>query len=95
MCVLTMFMSLPLLLSYNIKFLIFPHGLSFLILFYWGLVSVFVVPILLVWQGVGITQLFKSAERRSRSRELICRLLASGVAVISLIIFFIVRSIPS
>jgi hypothetical protein len=48
----TIFMSVPLLLSFNIKYQWFPEGVGYLLLFYWGLLSVFVVPILL---AIGIT----------------------------------------
>jgi hypothetical protein len=34
--VLTVVMSVPLLLSYNIKYQKFPHGLHYLFLYFWG-----------------------------------------------------------
>jgi hypothetical protein len=47
----TILMSIPLLLSFNIKYQWFPRGLGYALLFFWGLVSVIAVPILL---AVGI-----------------------------------------
>jgi len=43
LAIITIIMSIPLFLSYNIKHVLFPEGLPFVFLFSWGLLSVFLV----------------------------------------------------
>jgi hypothetical protein len=47
---LTALMSIPLLLSYQIKYQRFPEGLPYLFLYFGGLTSVFLTPALLVFE---------------------------------------------
>ena len=76
---LTVVMSIPLLLSYNIKYQRFPEGLAYGLLFYWGLLSVFVVPVLLILGLVTSTRVFLSSDASSKSSLLAWSL--SGVLV--------------
>jgi hypothetical protein len=52
LAVITMVMSIPLLLSYNIKYQWFPQGLPFAMLYFGGLLSVYVTPVLLLLEFV-------------------------------------------
>ncbi len=84
-------MSIPLLLSYNIKNLVFPEGLLFAWLFFWSLASVPLVPILLVIEIVVLTKLRASRQTASCVRQLTCTVVAIIVSLASIAVFLIVR----
>lgn len=92
LAVLTMIMSVPLFLSYNIKYIIFPKGLPFAFLYFWGLASVPAVPILLVLEIVVLSNLLGFTEIGGRSRELAYTIVAIFAAVASIAVFLIVRN---
>jgi hypothetical protein len=62
----TVLMSVPLLLSYNLKFGPFPCGLVYAAVWSWAILSYFAVPILLVTE---LILLAWSTARRSASGE--------------------------
>jgi hypothetical protein len=89
---LTVLMSIPLLLSYNIKyqwFLAIGYGL----LFFWGLLSVFVVPILLL-MGLTITFLIVKSSHESKPDLLRWNLAGVFLAVVAELIFIAARNAP-
>jgi len=92
--ILTIVMSVPLLLSYNIRYVIFPEGLPFAILYAWGLVSVFVVPILFLTEVILVWRLARSSETSDRKSKLKYSFAAMSVAFISLVVFLVVRALP-
>jgi hypothetical protein len=92
LAIVTVFMSISLFLSYNIKYVIFPVGFPFILLFTWGLVSVPLVPILLLLEFVVLSNLLGSADIASRSRELTFTLIAILMGAVSIIVFLIVRN---
>src|SRR5215813_14238064 len=93
LAVLAIIMSIPLLLSYNIKYIIFSQGLPFAFLYFWGLASVVLVPILLLLEIVVLGNLLGSTEIRGGSRELTYTLVAIFAAVASIAVFLIVRNL--
>ena len=90
--IVTILMSIPLFLSYYIKYVKFPEGFPFIFFFTWGLVSVPLVPILLVFEIVVLGNLLGSARLENRSRVLAFTLVATLSAVTSIIVFLIVRN---
>jgi hypothetical protein len=48
----TLLMSIPLLLSYNLKFGPFPQGIPYVLVWSWAVVSFFAVPVLLAFECV-------------------------------------------
>jgi hypothetical protein len=93
LAVLTAVMSIPLLLSYDIKYGRFPAGLPYALLFFWGLLSVVVVPMLLL---VGLTMAFLIVKSSCVSRTGLLRWNLAGilVAVVAELIFIAARNAP-
>lgn len=91
LAIFTMIMSIPLFLSYNIKHLVFPKGLLFAWLFFWGLASVSLVPILLILEIVVLSNLLASTEASDWSRQLTYTVLAIFVSIASIGVFLFVR----
>ena len=89
-----MIMSVPLLLSYNIRYVVFPEGLSFALLYFWGLISVFVVPILFLIEVILVWRLARSSEKSDRKSKLQYSFAAMSVAFVSFVVFLIVRTLP-
>ena len=91
----TMVMSIPLFLSYQIKYVLFPAGFPFVFFFSWRLVSVPLVPILLLLEILVLGQMLLGPARiGSLARELVFTFAAIFTAVASIIVFLIVRSSP-
>jgi hypothetical protein len=66
---LTMFMSIPLFLSFNIKYQWFPQGTAYALLYFWGLLSVLVVPALLLLEIILLIYIhLTSTQRGNQSR---------------------------
>jgi hypothetical protein len=90
----TIVMSVPLLLSYNIKYFVFPEGYAYVILYTWGLLSVFLVPILLLAEVVSTFRIVASRNIAQRRPSIFWDILAMGVALIAEVTFLIVRNSP-
>lgn len=91
LAIITIIMSIPLFLSYNIKHVVFPEGLPFVILFSWGLVSVFLVPILLLVEIGVLCSLLLSSELSVGSTQVAYTSFAIFVAAGSIAVFLFVR----
>lgn len=91
----TIAMSIPLLLSYNIKHLVFPAGYPYVVLYTWGLMSVLIVPILLLVECVVTFRIVVASEYiADRTSALFWNILAISIASIAELTFIIVRSGP-
>jgi hypothetical protein len=88
----TITMSIPLFLSYNIKYGVFPQGVPYVILFTWGLLSVIAVPILLLIECFVILRILKSAYIANKKSLLIVNAVAIIIASIAGLIFVVVRN---
>ena len=88
----TITMSIPLFLSYNIKYGVFPEGVPYVILFTWGLLSVIAVPILLFIECFVILRIVKSAHIANKKSLLIVNVVAIITASIAGLICFVVRN---
>jgi|SRR5882724_3237573 len=88
---LTAIMSMPLLLSYNVKYQIFPNGIWYLLLYYWALTSVFVVPILITSGLVVLARILMSRTDLGRPALLRINLLGLTIGLIAECVFLIVR----
>jgi hypothetical protein len=82
LAIFTMVMSVPLLLSYNLKFGPFPSGLIYALVWSWSVLSYFAVPVLLVaecivsgWIGLK----YAGAERTAPLRWHILAILVAGI----------------
>lgn len=89
--IITMIMSIPLFLSYNIKHVVFPEGLTFVFFFSWGLVSVPTVPILLLIELVVLRHLLAYPEATAGSAQVIYTACAIFVAIAAIAVFLFVR----
>lgn len=89
----TIGMSIPLLLSYNIKYLVFPSGYPYVILYTWGLFSVLIVPILLIVECVVTFRIVTQYVAEQRG-FLLWNILAMSIAVIAELTFIVVRHSP-
>jgi hypothetical protein len=88
----TITMSIPLLLSYNIKYGVFPEGMPYVFLYTWGLLSVIAVPILLFTECVVTLRLIKSPYIADKKSLLVLNVVAMTIASIAGLIFVIVRN---
>ena len=88
----TITMSIPLFLSYNIKYGVFPEGYPYVLLFTWGLVSVIAVPILLLIECFVTVLIFKSEYIANKKSLLIVNVVAIIIASIAGLIFVVVRN---
>jgi hypothetical protein len=93
LAILTMIMTIPLFLSYNIKYVVFPEGLTFGLLYFWGLASVGLVPILLIVEILVLTNILRSSEIYGRSRRLRYTFVAISLALTSYTVFLVVRKL--
>jgi hypothetical protein len=91
--IITIAMSIPLLLSYNIKHLVFPDGYAYVILYTWGLSSVLIVPILLIVECVVTFRIVTQYVAEQRG-FLVWNILAISIAVIAELTFIVVRHSP-
>jgi len=91
LAIITVIMSIPLFLSYNIKHVLFPEGLPFVFLFSWGLVSVFLVPILLLIEIVVLWTLLQSPGDNLGSIHVMYTICSICVAILSIAVFYVVR----
>jgi len=88
----TIFMSIPLLLSFNIKYQWFPNGIAYGFLFFWGLLSVLVVPALL---AITVVLTLRIALRKTPDRSALKWLIwAASIGLIAEIIFIAARLSP-
>ena len=87
----TIVMSIPLLLSYNIKYVAFPEGMPYVFLFTWGLLSVFILPLLLFAEFILIVHVIKSPYSVNQKPLLVLNILATAIASIAELTFVIVR----
>jgi hypothetical protein len=87
---LTVVMSIPLLLSYNIKYQKFPEGFAYVCLYFWGLASVFVTPALL---GLGLvnTVRIRTSPGTNSPSLLSWNLAGMFVGVVAEIVFLLAR----
>jgi hypothetical protein len=90
----TVVMSIPLLLSYNIKYQYFPQGLPYLFLFFWGLFSVYATPALLLLSVITTIRIGMSSNQSTRSSSLAWNLSAILVGVVAEVIFIAARNSP-
>jgi hypothetical protein len=91
----TAVMSIPLLLSYNIKYQKFPQGLPYLFLYFWGLFSGFATPVLLLLSAVTTIRIVTSSDHPStRSSSLVWNSLGILVGVVAEIILIAARNSP-
>ena len=91
---LTIFVSIPLLLSYNIKYFKFPQGLPYLFLYFGGLLSVFLTPALLLVSVITTIRIFMSSNPSNRSSSLAWNLFGILVGVVAEVIFIAARQSP-
>ena len=91
---LTVVMSTPLLLSYNIKYQKFPQGLPYLFLYFGGLLSVFITPVLLLLGLIVTIRIFLSSDVSNRPSFLAWNLLGIFVGVIAEVVFIAARNSP-
>ena len=89
---LTVVMSIPFLLSFNIKYVWFPQGLPYVFLYSWGLLSVFVTPALVLLGFVTTIRIWLSSEGSSKSSLIAWNSLGLFVRVIAEVIFFVARN---
>jgi hypothetical protein len=88
---LTVVMSIPLLLSFNVKYGWFPQGLPYVFLYSWGVLSVFVTPALVLLGFV--TTIRIGFRRRDLTSSLIAwNLLGLFVGVIAEVLFIAARN---
>jgi uncharacterized BrkB/YihY/UPF0761 family membrane protein len=87
----TTVMSIPLLLSYNIKYFAFPKGYPYVVLYTWGLLSVLVIPGLLIGEFIAIHRILTSQSVAKKRASLVWNILAMSLAAISEVVFLIVR----
>jgi hypothetical protein len=85
-------MSIPLFLSYNIKYFVFPEGMPYVLLFTWGLLSVIAVPILLFIECFVTLRIVKSAYIANKKSLLVVNVVAIIIASIAGLIFVVVRN---
>ena len=76
-------MNVPLLLSSNIKHQKFPQGLPYLFLYFWGLLSVFVTPVLLLVSVITTIRIFMSSNPPNRSSPLAWNLFGVLVGMVA------------
>jgi hypothetical protein len=90
----TIVMSIPLLLTYNLKYQIFPEGMPYFLLFFWWLLSMYLVPVLLV---VGIVLTISLVRSSDVSRRALLRwnLPAISVGAVAEVIVVVVGRMPS
>ena len=74
----TVLASIPLLLSFNIKYEWFPPGIAYATLFFAGLVSVFVTPVLLI---IGFLVMIWIAKSSDVSRKSLLRWNLAAIAI--------------
>ena len=84
-------MSIPLILSYNIKYVVFPEGWPYIMLYTWGLLSVIIVPILLLAECLIIIRILTSQYIVRGRPSFIWHILAITIALISELIFLMVK----
>jgi len=89
---LTVVMSIPLLLSFNIKYVWFPQGLTYLFLYFWGLLSVFVTPALLLLGFAATIRIWLSSEEPNKTYLFTWNSLGLLVGVIAEVIFVAARN---
>ena len=90
----TVVMSIPLLLSYSIKYQYFPNGLPYLVLFFWGLLSVYATPALLLLSVITTIRIGISSNQSTRSSSLAWNLSGILVGVVAEVIFIAARNSP-
>ena len=90
----TSIISIPLLLSYNIKYQKFPEGLPYFFLYFWGLLSVLVTPVLLLLSVVTTVRIVISSNPANRSRSVAWNLFGILVGAVAEIIFIAARNSP-
>jgi len=89
---LTVVMSIPLLLSFNIKYVWFPQGLPYIFLYSWGLLSVFVTPALVLLGFVTTIRIWHSSEASNKTSLFAWNSLGMFVGVIAEVIFIAARN---
>lgn len=92
--VLTVVMSTPLLLSYNIKYQKFPQGLPYLFLYFGGLLGVFITPVLLLLGLIVTIRIFLAPGMSNRPSFLAWNLLGIFVGAIAEVVFIAARNSP-
>jgi hypothetical protein len=89
---LTVVMSIPLLLSFNIKYGWFPQGLPYVFLYSWGLLSVFVTPALVLLGFVTTIRIWLSPDGSNRTSLFAWNSLGLFVGVIAEALFIAARN---
>jgi hypothetical protein len=89
---LTVVMSIPLLLSFNVKYGWFPQGLPYLFLYFGGLLSVFVTPALLLFGFVTTIRIWLSPDGSNKAYLFTWNSLGLLVGVIAEVIFVAARN---
>ena len=90
---LTILVSIPLLLSYNIKYFKFPEGLPYLFLYFGGIFSVFLTPVLLLISVITTIRILMSSNP-SKRWSLAWNLFGVLVGVVAEVIFIAARNSP-
>jgi hypothetical protein len=88
---LTVLMSIPLLLSYAIKYQMFPEGLAYVFLYSWGLASVFLTPALLALSVVTTIRIRASDGLANKASLMAWNLAGILVGSIAEVIFLLAR----
>jgi 4-amino-4-deoxy-L-arabinose transferase-like glycosyltransferase len=89
---LTVVTTIPLLLSFNIKYSWFPQGLPYVFLYFGGLLSVFVTPALLLLGFVPMIRIWLSSERSDKISLFGWNALALSAGVIAEVNFMAARN---
>jgi hypothetical protein len=89
---LTVVMSVPLLLSFNIKYVWFPQGPTYIFLYFWGLLSVLVTPVLLLLGIVTTIHIWLSSDAKNKASLFAWNSLGLCVGIIAELIFVAARN---
>jgi hypothetical protein len=91
---LTVVISIPLFLSYNIKYQRFPEGIPYVLLYTSGLLSVWVTPVLVLLGLVVCVRILQRSGAPDRAACLAWNVPGVLVAVIAEVVFIMVRRMP-
>jgi hypothetical protein len=92
LALLTVVMSIPLLLSFNIKYVWFPQGLPYIFLYSWGLLSVLVTPVLMLLGIITTIHIWLSSDVKSKASLFAWNSLGLCVGIIAELVFVAARN---
>jgi hypothetical protein len=93
LAVATVIVSVPLLLSFNIKYQLFPEGLPYALLYFGGLLSVYLTPVFLISGLIVRARILRSPDI-SKEASLRWNLVGVIIAVIAELVFIAARYSP-